>query len=95
MVMRDEYAIVRKPRITEKATALQEKENAYTFEVARDANKVEIRQAIEKLFKVKVARVRTVMVKGKPKRVKMHWGLTPDYKKAIVTLAEGQRIDVM
>ena len=48
-----------------------------------------------KLFKVKVAKVRTVMVKGKPKRVRMNWGRTADFKKAIVTLAEGQRIDVM
>jgi large subunit ribosomal protein L23 len=94
-MLRDAYAIVKKPRITEKSTAVQEGTNAYTFEVARDANKIEIRHAIEKLFKVKVEKVRTQMVKGKPKRVKMNWGYTPDWKKAIVTLAEGQRIDVM
>ncbi len=94
-MLRDEYAIVKKPRITEKSTALSEKTNAYTFEVARDANKVEIRKAVEKLFKVKVEKVRTAVVKGKPKRVRQQWGRTPDWKKAIVTLAEGQRIDVM
>lgn len=94
-MLRDAYTIVKKPRITEKSTALTEKENAYTFEVARDANKVEIRQAVEKLFKVKVAKVRTANIKGKPKRVRQTWGRTADWKKAIVTLAEGQRIDVM
>ena len=93
-MLRDEYAIVKKPRITEKATALAE-QNAYTFEVARDANKVEIRNAVEKLFKVKVSKVRTALVKGKPKRVRQNWGRTPDWKKAIVTLKEGHRIDVM
>jgi len=93
-MLRDAYTIVKKPRITEKATALAAG-NAYTFEVAPDANKIEIRQAIEKLFKVKVAKVRTVNVKGKPKRVRMVWGQTADWKKAIVTLQEGHRIDVI
>jgi large subunit ribosomal protein L23 len=92
---RDAYAIVKCPRITEKATAVTESGNAYTFEVALDANKVEIRKAVEKLFKVKVEKVRTVVVKGKQKRVRMNWGRTSDWKKAIVTLAEGQKIDVM
>ncbi len=94
-MLRDAYAIVKAPRITEKATATTEAGNAYTFEVALDANKIEIRNAIEKLFKVKVEKVRTVIMKGKPKRVKMNWGITADWKKAIVTLAEGQKIDVM
>ena len=94
-MQRDAYAIIKRPRITEKATATQELSNSYTFEVARDANKVEIRSAIEKLFKVKVTKVRTIMVKGKPKRVKMNWGRTADYKKAIVTLEQGHKIDVM
>ncbi|GIW71431.1 MAG: 50S ribosomal protein L23 [Planctomycetota bacterium] len=92
---RDAYAIVRKPRLTEKATALQERHNAYTFEVLRDATKIEIRQAVEQLFKVKVARVRTMRVKGKPKRLRTGWVRTPEYKKAIVTLAPGERIDVL
>ena len=80
-MLRDAYAIVKSPRITEKATAVTEAGNAYTFEVALDANKVE--------------KVRTVIMKGKPKKVRMNWGMTADWKKAIVTLAEGQRIDVM
>jgi len=94
-MLRDAYAIVKGPRITEKATAVTEAGNAYTFEVALDSNKVEIRSAIEKLFKVKVEKVRTVVVKGKQRRVKQNWGLASDWKKAIVTLAEGQKIDVM
>jgi large subunit ribosomal protein L23 len=92
---RDAYMIVRKPRITEKSTALSEKNNAYTFEVASDANKIEIRHAVEELFKVKVAKVHTVNVKGKPKRVRQNWGRTADWKKAIVTLREGSKIDLM
>jgi large subunit ribosomal protein L23 len=95
---RDAYAIIKKPRITEKSTALSEKNNAYTFEVAPDANKIEIRHAVEDLFKVKVAKVHTVNVKGKPKLVRrrgMNWGRTADWKKAIVTLKEGSKIDLM
>jgi large subunit ribosomal protein L23 len=92
---RTAYNIVKKPRITEKSTALSEKHNAYTFEVAPDANKVEIRHAVEELFKVKVASVRTVNVKGKQKRVRASWGRTADWKKAIVTLKEGSKIDLM
>lgn len=94
-MLRDAYSIIKKPRITEKSTAITEATNAYSFEVDRDANKVEIRQAVEKLFKVKVSKVRTIMVKGKPKRVKQNWAITPDWKKAIVTLAAGEKIDVM
>jgi large subunit ribosomal protein L23 len=94
-MQRTAYDIVKKPRITEKSTALAEKTNAYTFEVARDANKVEIRRAIEEIFKVKVDKVRTVNVRGKRKRVRLNWGRSPDWKKAIVTLKEGSRIDIM
>jgi len=94
-MQRNAYLIVRKPRITEKTTALSEKNNAYTFEVASDANKIEIRHAVEDLFKVKVAKVHTVNVKGKPKRVRANWGRTADWKKAIVTLKEGSKIDLM
>ncbi len=92
---RSPYTIVKRPRITEKSTRLTEKENSYTFEVAKDANKVEIRRAIEQLFDVKVEKVRTVNVRGKRKRVRLNWGMTPDWKKAIVTLKEGSRIDIM
>jgi len=94
-VQRDAYTIIKKPRVTEKTTANAQNHNAYTFEVERTANKIEIRQAIEKLFKVKVDKVRTVNVKGKPKRVRFKWGKTPDWKKAIVTLKEGHKLDII
>lgn len=87
------YAVVRRPVITEKAT-LGSQHNQVTFRVARDATKPEIKQAIESLFKVKVTAVNTVRVKGKTKRFRGRLGTRSDYKKAIVTLAEGQSIDV-
>ncbi|NQT46008.1 MAG: 50S ribosomal protein L23 [Candidatus Omnitrophica bacterium] len=68
--------------------------NKYLFWVARDANKIEIRGAVEELYKVKVASVNTLLVHGKKKRVRYREGKTPDWKKAIVTLREGHKIDV-
>ncbi|MDP7183164.1 MAG: 50S ribosomal protein L23 [Alphaproteobacteria bacterium] len=87
------YNIVRRPVITEKATQGSE-HNQVTFEVALDASKPEIRQAVENLFDVKVTSVNTLRVKGKEKRFKGRLGRRSDYKKAIVTLGEGQHIDV-
>ena len=87
------YDIVRCPVITEKATRGSE-HNQVTFEVALDASKPEIRQAVETLFDVKVTGVNTLRVKGKEKRFKGRLGRRSDYKKAIVTLGEGQHIDV-
>jgi len=87
------YSIVRRPVITEKAT-LGSQYNQVTFRVARDATKPEIKRAVESLFKVKVTAVNTVRVKGKTKRFRGRLGSRSDYKKAIVTLAEGQSIDV-
>lgn len=81
-----------KPVVTEKTTALMQ-ENKYTFIVPLKANKVEIRQAVEKLFKVKVEQVNTIRVEGKIKRMGKHAGKRPDYKKAIVKLAPGERIE--
>lgn len=81
-----------KPVVTEKTTALMQ-ENKYTFLVPLKANKVEIRQAVEKLFKVKVEEVNTLRVEGKIKRMGKHVGKRPDYKKAIVKLAPGERIE--
>lgn len=81
-----------KPVVTEKTTALMQ-ENKYTFLVPLKANKVEIRQAVEKLFKVKVEEVNTLRVEGKVKRMGKHVGKRPDYKKAIVKLAPGERIE--
>jgi len=86
------YDVIRGPIITEKATALSE-HNQYAFRVALDANKAQIRAAIEALFGVKVTAVNTLRVKGKTKRFKGRIGRRSDVKKAIVTLAEGQNLD--
>lgn len=84
--------ILIRPLITEKSTALMA-DNKYTFVVPLKANKVEIRQAVEQLFKVKVLDVNTIRVLGKVKRMGRNQGKRPDYKKAIVKLAPGQRIE--
>ena len=84
--------ILIRPLITEKSAKLME-ENKYTFKVALTANKVEIRQAVEEIFKVKVLAVNTVRVLGKIKRMGRNQGKRPDYKKAIVKLAPGNTIE--
>jgi large subunit ribosomal protein L23 len=87
------YDIVTSPLITEKGTMVNEAGNQVLFRVRRDANKDEIRHAIESLFKVKVEKVRTLNYLGKTRRVGKNIGRRPNWKKAYVTLAEGQRID--
>jgi large subunit ribosomal protein L23 len=87
------YDIIRAPVITEKATAVSE-HNQVIFRVKLDANKREIKAAVEGLFAVTVNAVNTIRVAGKTKRVRGRVGRRSDYKKAIVTLAEGSRIDV-
>ena len=77
--------IIIKPIITEKST-MESGEGKYTFKVAKKATKIEIRNAVEKLFDVKVLNVNTINVKGKAKRVGVHRGMTSDWKKAIVTI---------
>ena len=84
--------IIVAPLITEKTTLLKEKGPVLAFRVDRRANKVEIRQAVEALFKVKVAQVRTQSVHGKNKRVGRFEGKRPDWKKAYVTLKPGQKM---
>ena len=91
--MRREYTIIAAPVITEKGTYVNEIGNQVVFQVRPDANKLEIKQAVEKLFKVKVLKVRTVNLLGKKRRVGRSLGRRPDWKKAYVTLGEGQRID--
>lgn len=91
--MRNVYDIVTSPLITEKGTLVSELGNQVLFRVRRDANKDDIRRAVETLFKVKVERVRTLNLLGKTRRVGKHAGRRPAWKKAYVTLAEGQRID--
>ena len=85
--------IIIKPVVTEKSIGLME-HNKYVFKVALSANKIEIKQAIEESFKVKVVDVNTVRVKGKEKRMGRSVGKTSDYKKAIVQLAEGDSIEI-
>jgi len=87
------YDLVRSPVITEKSTMGSE-HNQVTFRVPLDADKRSVRAAVEGLFKVKVTAVNTIRVKGKTKRFRGTLGRRADYKKAIVTLAEGQKIDV-
>ncbi len=87
------YDVIRKPIITEKATMASEA-NAVVFEVAIDANKPQIKSAIEELFGVKVKAVNTSITKGKSKRFRGQLGRRKDVKKAYVTLEEGNTIDV-
>lgn len=86
--------IVKSPIITEKSASRAETDGQYTFKVDPKANKTEIKLAIEKIFNVKVVEIRTLNIKTKKKRVGRYAGLTNRAKKAIVTLAEGQTIDL-
>jgi large subunit ribosomal protein L23 len=88
------YQIIKRPLITEKSTLAREESSKYLFEVDRRANKIEIGQAVEKLFKVKVLEVRVMNVQGKSKRVGKHIGRTQDWKKAIVKLEPGNKIEI-
>jgi large subunit ribosomal protein L23 len=85
--------ILKRPRITEKASMLAEKTPVVVFEVARDANKVEIKNAVKAAFNVEVKDVRTQIIRGKIKRRGRNIGKRPNWKKAIITLAEGHSID--
>ena len=87
------WEIIKGPIITEKSNDLLEKENKYTFKVALEANKVEIKQAIEEIYKVKVVDIATIRVLPKRRRVGKYEGYRSAYKKAICTLAEGQKIN--
>ena len=87
------YEIIKRPVITEKTNIQKEVSNQVTFEVDRRANRIEIQRAIEDIFKVRVAGVRTMQVKGKVKQRGRIVGKRRDWKKAIVTLMPGERID--
>lgn len=87
------WEIIKGPIITEKSNDLLEKENKYTFKVALEANKVEIKQAIEEIYKVKVVDIATIRVLPKHRRVGKYEGYRSAYKKAICKLADGQKID--
>ncbi len=90
--MKAYHNLIKGSIITEKTHQLKEVGNKVTFRVAVKANKIEIRKAIEELFKVKVLAVNTIHMKGKKKRLGRTEGVRPDWKKAIVTLAPGEKI---
>jgi len=90
----DMYHIIRRALITEKSTIAKDESNKYIFEVDRRANKIEVAKALEKLFKVKVLDVHVMNVKGKKKRVGRILGEKRSWKKAVVTLAPGSRIEI-
>lgn len=91
--MKPLHQIIKKPLVTEKSSLQKEAGQVVAFEVALDANKVEIKSAVEKAFNVKVAGVNTCVVAGKVKRVGRNFGKRSNRKKALVTLAEGSTID--
>lgn len=87
------YEMIKSPIITEQTMKLAEQSNKYTFKVSKDANKVEIKKAVEAIFSVKVVSVNTVTVLPKAKKMGKYEGLKAGYKKAIVGLADGQKIE--
>jgi large subunit ribosomal protein L23 len=92
--MESVYDIIRKPIITEKSVALME-QNKYTFVVNKRATKTQIKHAVEKIFGVKVVSVATMNIKGKLRTMGRTQGYRPDWKKAIVKLADGDRIEIL
>ena len=93
--MKDPRTVLVRPLMTEKSMRLKDELNTVTFEVARDANKVEIRHAVEKVFNVKVAAVRTQSREGKWKRMGRFEGRRAGWKKAVVTLQPGHKIELV
>ncbi len=87
------YDVIKKPLVTEKTATEKDANNVVAFVVDRDANKIEIKQSVEKLFKVEVTAVKTINVAGKVKRVGKNLGKRSNWKKAYVTLKEGSNID--
>lgn len=87
------YQVLKGPLLTEKGAMLKEKSNTVLFRVARSANKIEIKKAVEEIFKVKVDRVTTINCRGKKKRMGRYEGRRPSWKKAMVTLKEGEKLD--
>jgi len=88
------YSVIKKPLVTEKSTIARDEGNKYIFEVDRRATKIDINNAVEKIFKVKVTGVQTINMKGKRKRLGRIMGKRRDWKKAVVTLAPGNNIEV-
>jgi large subunit ribosomal protein L23 len=93
--MKNTYDVLVGPLLTEKGTLIKETENKVLFRVALDANKIEIKKAVEDIFKVKVDKIATIKCKGKKKRLGRFEGRRPDWKKAIVTLKEGEKLEII
>lgn len=91
--MMETYEVLRRPIITEKST-VQIEQGIYTFEVDQRANKLQVKEAVERVFGVEVVSVNIINVPGKPRRWGRHISRTPSWKKAMVKLAEGQRIEL-
>ena len=92
--MKSIYEVIRRPVITEKSTLMKELDNQVVFEVDARANKHEVREAVEKLFGVKVQSINTIKVPGRPRRFGRTLGRRAGWKKAIVTLRPGQELDL-
>lgn len=90
----EDYNIIIRPLITEQGMHFANTRNAYSFEVNKKANKIQIRNAVERLYSVKVLGVHTANVKGKPRRRGRHYGVTRSWKKAVVVLGEDYHIDL-
>jgi large subunit ribosomal protein L23 len=90
----DLYSVIKRPLVTEKTTIARDEDNKYVFEVNRKATKIDIRNAVEKIFKVKVVGVRTINVTGKKKRLGRTVGKGKDWKKVIVTLPPGTSVEI-
>ncbi len=93
--MKSTYGIIKKPCLTEKGISLQEECNHLVLRVDPRANKIEIKQAVESMFNVEVEKVRTANMHGKKKRIGRNMGRRSDWKKAIVSLAEGHSVDFL
>lgn len=91
--MKNIYTIIKKPMFTEKGAALKESLNKILVEVSKDANKIDIKRAIEEIFKVKVEKIATIHERGKWKRYGKSVGKRPDTKKAIITLKKGEKLE--
>lgn len=91
--MKSRFSIIDRPHLTEKVVLMKELENKVVFQVDRRANKIEIKDAIESIFSVKVEKISTINCKGKVKRLGKFEGRCADWKKAIVTLKEGEKIE--
>jgi large subunit ribosomal protein L23 len=91
--MKTIYSVIKRPLFTEKGGNLKEEQNKILVEVSRDANKIEIKRAVEELFKVKIEKVATINTNGKWKRMGKSLGKRPDRKKAIITLKKREKLE--